>query len=140
MESTLKCSECGGSKCTQVSKDKYRCLYCGMTFSAGGTIPKETAVVPKSDVTPEIVETEETRQPQRIKIHDRSRIVAILLAFFLGDVGGQFFYLGSPVKGVLCILFCWTWIPAIISAIHGILLIIMGEEDFDEAYNYYQPE
>ncbi len=140
MESTLKCPECGGSKCTSVSKEKYRCLYCGATFNTGSTTPKETTVVPKSDVTPKATKAEETSQPQMIKIHDRSRIVAILLAFFLGDIGGQFFYLGSPIKGILCVLFCWTWIPAVIGIIHGILLIIMGDDGFDEEYNYYQPE
>lgn len=29
---TYICPECGGDKCTRVSKDRYRCLYCGATF------------------------------------------------------------------------------------------------------------
>lgn len=29
---TYICPECGGDKCTPVSKDQYRCLYCGATF------------------------------------------------------------------------------------------------------------
>lgn len=29
------CPECGGTKCTRVSKGQYRCLYCGATFYVG---------------------------------------------------------------------------------------------------------
>lgn len=29
------CPECGGTKCTHVSKGQYRCLYCGATFYVG---------------------------------------------------------------------------------------------------------
>lgn len=43
---------------------------------------------------------------------------AVLLALFTGGIGGQFFYLGKTLMGVLCVLFCWTFIPAIVAVIH----------------------
>ncbi|HCS87747.1 MAG TPA: hypothetical protein DIW30_04900 [Bacteroidales bacterium] len=32
---TCTCPECGGNKCTPVSKGQYRCSYCGATFYVG---------------------------------------------------------------------------------------------------------
>ena len=51
------------------------------------------------------------------------KVVYALLAIFLGWLGIHKFYAGKPVQGVLCILFCWTYIPAVISFIEGILAI-----------------
>lgn len=34
---------------------------------------------------------------------------------FLGGIGAQWFYIGKIWAGVLSILFCWTFIPCIIS-------------------------
>ena len=129
MESTLKCPECGGAKCTPVSNGKYRCAYCGTVFNAGGV----------QTMSDEPNGAEKKENPQRIQLHDKNRIIAILLAFFLGDVGGQFFYLGSIWKGILCVCFCWTWIPGIVGIIHGIMMAVMNDEDFDDVYNYYTP-
>ncbi len=45
----------------------------------------------------------------------RNRFVAAILAFLLGGFGIQWFYLGKTMYGVLSILFCWTFIPSIIT-------------------------
>ncbi len=39
----------------------------------------------------------------------------ILLALFFGDLGIHMFYAKKIKKGVLYLLFCWTFIPAILS-------------------------
>ena len=41
--------------------------------------------------------------------------MAFWLCFNLGAVGGHWFYLGKAREGVLCLLFFWTFIPAIIA-------------------------
>jgi len=41
----------------------------------------------------------------------RSRAVAAGLAFGLGAVGAQHFYLGRTRAGVLSVLSCWTLVP-----------------------------
>lgn len=43
--------------------------------------------------------------------------VYLLLVFFLGGIGIHYFYAGKTAKGVLCLLFCWTFIPTIIAFI-----------------------
>ena len=61
----------------------------------------------------------------------KNRTTAALMAFFLGGFGGHQFYLGNTGKGILYLVFCWTYIPSIIGFIEGIMLITQSDEDFD---------
>lgn len=65
----------------------------------------------------------------------KSKLVAALLAFFLGGLGAHKFYLGSPVLGILYLVFCWTFVPAIIALLEAIIYLFMSEEDFNRKYN-----
>ena len=38
----------------------------------------------------------------------------VLLALFLGGVGGHHFYAGKPAQGMLCLAFCWTLVPMVL--------------------------
>ena len=62
------------------------------------------------------------------------RMTAALLAIFLGGLGGHKFYLGRIGQGILYLLFCWTFIPAIISFIEGIIFLTMSDADFAAKY------
>lgn len=65
----------------------------------------------------------------------KSKIVAALLAIFVGGIGIHKFYLGKKVAGVLYILFCWTMIPMIIGLVEGIVYLCMEDANFDKKYN-----
>ena len=65
----------------------------------------------------------------------KSRGVTILLALFLGGLGGHRFYLGQMTAGVLMLLFFWTLIPAIIAIIDIIRYLVMGEDEFQKRYS-----
>lgn len=65
----------------------------------------------------------------------KSRIAAALLAFFLGGIGIHKFYLGRWGQGLLYLLFCWTFIPALISLIEFIIYLFMSDERFSEKYD-----
>lgn len=65
----------------------------------------------------------------------KSKTTAALLAFFLGGLGGHKFYLGKPVQGLLYLIFCWTFIPALIAFIEAIMLLMMNEMEFHARYN-----
>ncbi|MCC9138771.1 NINE protein [Pontibacter silvestris] len=65
----------------------------------------------------------------------KNKTTAALLAFFLGGFGAHFFYLGKAGRGVLCILFFWTLIPAIIAFIDFIRFLTMSDYDFNVKYN-----
>ncbi len=65
----------------------------------------------------------------------KSRIVAILLTFFLGYFGIQWFYLNKNIRGIISLIFCWTFIPAIFSFFHFFALCFSSDERFDRKYN-----
>jgi len=64
----------------------------------------------------------------------KSRIAAALFAFFLGGFGGHKFYLGQIGMGILYLLFCWTFIPALVAFIEFILFLTMSDETFNQKY------
>lgn len=67
-------------------------------------------------------------------ISGKSRIAAALFAFFLGGLGVHKFYLGRVGQGILYLLFCWTFIPAIIAFIEFIIYLVMSDEEFNRKY------
>jgi TM2 domain-containing membrane protein YozV len=64
----------------------------------------------------------------------KTRIAAALFALFLGGLGVHKFYLGQTVMGVVYLVFCWTFIPAIIGFIEGIVLLTQSDQDFAAKY------
>lgn len=64
----------------------------------------------------------------------KSRIVAALLAFFLGGFGAHKFYLNKNGKGFLYLIFCWTYIPTIIAFFECIGYLLKSDEEFQEKY------
>jgi len=75
-------------------------------------------------------------QAQMTRSKGLSRTTAILLAFFLGGVGGHKFYLGQVGLGILYLFFFWTFIPALVAFIELIVLLTQSDEKFDKQYNY----
>lgn len=71
--------------------------------------------------------------PQK-KLSTKSKTTAALLAFFLGGLGAHKFYLGQTIAGILYLVFCWTFIPALIAFIEFILLLTMSDEVFAAKY------
>ena len=145
----VKCPECGGTKCTALNNETYRCLYYGATIKvkpeeevrqtvqqATQSVAQQPQVVVQVQVPQQPVQTQYTQQPvQTQKVHNRSKGVAAILALLFGGVGGQFFYLGDIPVGVACILSCFTGIPALIGVICAIYYICMSDQEFDEKYN-----
>ncbi len=64
----------------------------------------------------------------------KSKVVAILLALFLGGIGGHKFYLDRPGQGILYLIFCWTFIPGIIAFIEAIIYLCSSEQSFHQKY------
>jgi TM2 domain-containing membrane protein YozV/ribosomal protein L40E len=64
----------------------------------------------------------------------KSKLAAALFALFLGGLGIHKFYLGQVWQGVLYLVFCWTFVPAVIGIIEGIVLLVMTEQNFNAKY------
>ena len=64
----------------------------------------------------------------------KNRTTAAWLALFLGGIGGHQFYLGNTGTGFLYLIFCWTWIPAIISIFECIRFFMMSDMEFASKY------
>jgi TM2 domain-containing membrane protein YozV len=66
----------------------------------------------------------------------RNRVVAALLAIFLGGFGIHKFYLGRIGQGILCLIFCWTFIPGLVGFIEGIIYLAMNDFTFNKKYGH----
>lgn len=130
MQEGIKCPNCGGDKFNFLGGNSVRCAYCGHTF----TNKTQEAEVKKEVVTR--VEYVQVPQQPQVQSKGKSKLVAALLAFFVGWLGIHKFYLGKAGQGILYILFCWTYIPAIVAFIETIMFLIMSDAEFDRKYNY----
>lgn len=65
----------------------------------------------------------------------KDKSIAALLAFFLGGLGIHKFYLGKTTPGFLYLLFCWTFVPAILALIDFIVILSTSKEAFNKKYN-----
>lgn len=64
-----------------------------------------------------------------------SRTTAGILAILLGGIGAHKFYLGNTGMGILYLIFCWTFIPAIVGLIEGIIYLTKSDEEFVKQYS-----
>ena len=64
----------------------------------------------------------------------KSKAVAVLLALFLGGIGMHKFYLGKPLWGIIYLVFCWSYIPSIVSFVEGIIYLCTSENEFQAKY------
>lgn len=65
----------------------------------------------------------------------KHRGIAIALAIFLGGLGIHRFYIGRVWSGIVYVLFCWTFIPAVISIIEVVRWSFMSDAKFSSLYN-----
>ncbi len=64
----------------------------------------------------------------------KNRIAAALFALLLGGVGIHKFYLGRVSQGILYVVFFWTFIPALVGFVEGIIYLTMSDQDFEAKY------
>ena len=136
MDNIIKCPQCGSAKFEKIGVKTYECKYCGASFSH--ECPKKEKVVIQSVVQqPKVKKTvvQQVIQQQVVVSKGRNKVVAGLLAIFLGILGIHKFYLGQTIWGIIYLLFCWTYIPFWIGLAEGVIYLLMSNEDFDEKYN-----
>jgi TM2 domain-containing membrane protein YozV len=103
--------------------------YC---YECGEIIRAKAEICPKCGVRQPVVYG--TSGAPSFQGSRRNPIVVALFALFLG-IGIHKFYLGRKSHGVAYLLFCWTFIPAVIALIEGISYLSMTDEAFNAKYN-----
>lgn len=64
----------------------------------------------------------------------KSRTTAAAWALLLGGVGAHKFYLGKSMQGLIYLLLCWTFIPAVVALVEGVSYLGMNDEKFLQKY------
>lgn len=64
----------------------------------------------------------------------KSKVVAGLLGIFFGGLGIHKFYLNQPGWGILYLVFSFTFIPAVVGFVEGILYLTMSDQSFAARY------
>jgi len=116
----MQCKSCG----TENQSNSGPCVLCGV----------ELAPAPATR-TPNVIPQEYAPPPQYIVPTSKSKVTAGILAILLGGLGAHKFYLGNIGVGVLYLVFCWTYIPAIIGLVEGIMYLSMTDQDFAQKYH-----
>jgi TM2 domain-containing membrane protein YozV len=97
-------------------------------FACGQPIDVRAEICPKCGV----------RQPigggVRPAYGQKSRVAAALFALLLGGLGIHKFYLGRVGQGILYLIFFWTFIPAVIAFIEGIIYLTKSDAEFAAEY------
>jgi TM2 domain-containing membrane protein YozV len=114
----MKCPNCGSTEFETRSDGGVYCKFCGNMVQQGNAMQSTFNKVSNN-----------------ISAGKKDKMIAALLAIFLGGVGAQYFYFGNYLVGIICLLFCWTGIPGIWGLIHGILMLTMSDQDFQAKYS-----
>ncbi len=123
----MNCPQCGAPLEANVTK----CKYCGEPIGNSNTTQQTYTQVPNMG------------QPQTIIINQTSnndginpawpiknKIVTAILAILFGGLGLHKFYLGKISTGILYLIFCWTFIPAFVGFIEGIVYLTSNDHNF----------
>ena len=121
---SVLCPQCGAP----VNSGATKCEYCGAAIAQ--------AAQPVQQAQPQqvVYVQQNTVNAERANWPIKNKIVAALLALLLGGLGIHKFYLGQSGKGVLYLIFCWTYIPAILGFIEGITILCSNDENFQIKY------
>jgi len=128
MSTANKCSQCGAP----IDPNATTCKYCGEALPQQQVVqqPQYTQQPQMPYGQQPVVYVQQQATPYDQNWPTRSKIAAGLLGIFLGGLGVHKFYLGRAGLGIVYILFSWTFIPAIVGFIEGIVYLTSSDHNF----------
>lgn len=120
------CPQCGAPTTPGAAK----CEYCGAALQQATQTARPVSYIPETPTYTAPVNVNVNPVNERANWPIKNKIVAALLAIFLGSFGIHKFYLGQGGKGILYLIFCWTYVPGILSFIEGIIMLCSNDENF----------
>lgn len=128
------CPQCGAP----IDPNATECKFCGEKLAvqqAAQQVQPQQVYNQTAQPQPQVVIQQAA--PQQVYVSginpawpQKSKIAAGVLGIFLGGLGIHKFYLGKVGMGILYLVFCWTYIPAIVGFIEGIVYLCSSDENF----------
>jgi len=121
-----QCTTCGAG----LKAGATRCVKCGSAVDvpAPASQPSQPAPSVQSVQIIQPVQYVPAARPAK------SKSTAAILAFFLGGLGVHKFYLGQAGWGIAYLLLCWTFVPAVVALVEGIVYLSTSDEAFHQKY------
>ena len=111
------CKHCG----KQIEDDVRFCKYCGGDQEGHSSNASPQTFVPARS----------SPQKRRRNGSPKSRLIAALLAFFLGWCGAHRYYVGKIGSGIVQLLLCWCLVGEIWAFVDFIFILCGSFEDSD---------
>ena len=146
-EGSDRCVSCGFSldvKSIMVDIDKpmtnesNHCIQCGSEFKQGAKFCLSCGYnlessPPVSASYPDPYDSVGS-PPYQVITPEKNKVVAGLLALFLGSFGAHRFYLGQIGTGFLYLALCWTGISTVVGIVEGIMILTCTDDEFQQKY------
>jgi len=135
-------NESESSKDSPNVDEKY-CKSCGEIIDKEAEICPECGVRQKESPQQNVNVSVDNKNEQTTNVQgsgqnqiqgSKSKILAAVLAVFLGNFGIHKFYLGQIGQGILYVVFSWTFIPALLELVDAARYLLMSKEKFHRVY------
>lgn len=130
MASTVFCTSCG----QQIESTAGACQFCGavraqVNPNLGVSSANQFGAAPQANFN----NFSAPAASKGVDVSGKSRVAAGVLALLLGGLGVHKFYLGKIWPGVIYLVLVWTYIPAIVALVEGIIYLTQDDQKFREA-------
>jgi len=122
-DDAIKCKHC-----KEFLEEKY---YFGKCTDCGAALKNDSDFCSTCGIF-QVEKVQENIKPKAS--HDLNKTVAAIFAIVLGSFGMHKFYLKRVGWGIVYLCLCWTFIPAVIGILEGIILLLMKDDDFYQKY------
>lgn len=109
----IGCPACNKS----IARDSTLCPHCGATIADAAPTQRLSHSPFEVTLLQGMTDHQRLLFQQQMAAARKSEGAALALTLLLGSVGAHRFYLGEFGLGVLYLLFCWTFVPLIISVV-----------------------